>query len=438
MLDKQLLLLEPKSVQESICKRFGDPSVVDKLISIHGLWKSERHKLEDFNRELRTRSKEIRDVKRDGGDTTELVAQVKALKKQQGQSKTHTEELWNNFELGLKRIGNIVHDTVPVSNDEKDNVLVSIFTVHPQIYEDGVWHHHQLLYMIDGYSPESGTKVVGHRGYYLRGPGALLNMALMNYGMQFLTKREYIPIQPPYFMRQSVMGKVAQLSQYDEELYHVSTQSANEDQYLIATSEQPLAAYHMDQQLNAKELPIRYAGYSTCVRKEAGENGKDTWGIFLVHQFDKIEHFCITTAEKSWEEHEQMLETSEAFLQSLDIPYRVVNIVSGELNDAAAKKYDIEAWFPAFKEYREVVSCSNCTDYQSRRVNTKLDDGKYPHMLNSTLCASTRVMCAILENNQTASGITVPAVLRNYLGGMEEIPFVNKPRADWKQVHQDS
>jgi len=202
---------------------------------------------------------------------------------------------------------------------------------------------------------------------------------------------------------------------------------------LIATSEQPISAFHQNEWLEPKELPLRYGGVSTCFRKEAGAHGRDTWGIFRVHQFEKVEQFVITSPDKSWEEHEQMLKNSEEFYQSLGIPYRVVNIVSGELNNAAAKKYDLEGWFPGFNEYRELVSASNCTDYQSRSLEIRYGNKKqgarekqYVHMLNATLCATTRTLSAILENNQTPEGVRIPEALRPYLGGEEIIPFLFK------------
>jgi len=236
-------------------------------------------------------------------------------------------------------------------------------------------------------------------------------------------------------MNKDAMACTAQLSQFDDELYKVSTgDKKEEDKYLIATSEQPISALHMNEWLNPKQLPIRYGGISTCFRKEAGAYGKDNWGIFRVHQFEKVEQFCITTPEKSWEEHELMLKTSESFFQSLGIPYHVVTIVSGELNNAAAKKYDLEGWFPAFNGFRELVSCSNCTDYQARNLEVRCGyvtegdtEKKYVHMLNSTLCATTRAICCILENYQCAEGVAVPKVLQPYLGGLEFIPFVQGP-----------
>jgi seryl-tRNA synthetase len=293
--------------------------------------------------------------------------------------------------------------------------------------------------MMDGYEHEVGSMVAGHRGYYLKGFGVYLNQALINYGMQFLYSKGYIPVQTPFFMRKSVMSKVAALAEFNESLYNVST-GGEEDCYLIATSEQPCCALHMNSTLNAKQLPIKYVGYSTCFRKEAGAYGKDVWGIFRVHQFEKIEQFVLCSPKDSWNMHEEMIKVSEEFYQSLELPYRIVSIVSGELNNAASKKYDLEAWFPTLGTYRELVSCSNCTDYQSRRLDIKFgsvkaEDGspQYVHMLNSTLTATERTICCILENYQTPKGIRIPKVLQDYIlpfyGNLEDdiVPFVRGP-----------
>jgi len=287
--------------------------------------------------------------------------------------------------------------------------------------------------------------VAGHRAYFFKGIGVQLNMALMNYGISFLAARGFTPLQTPFYMEKEPMAATAQLEQFDEELYKVvgGSQGESQEKYLIATSEQPISAFHMDEWLEEKQMPIKYAGFSSCFRKEAGAHGKDTRGVFRVHQFEKIEQFVLTAPEKSWEMHDEMLKNAEDFLQSLKLPYRVVAIVSGALNNAASKKYDIEGWLPAPEkdddgkikkngEFRELVSCSNCTDYQSRPLNVRYGSKKqgettklYAHMLNSTLCANTRTLCAILENYQTPDGIIVPEVLRPFLGGKEKIPFVH-------------
>jgi len=229
------------------------------------------------------------------------------------------------------------------------------------------------------------------------------------------------------------MKKVAQLAEFDESLYKITGSEEEEAMYLIATSEQPIAAYHRDEWLAPEQLPLRYAGVSACFRQEVGSHGRDTRGIFRVHQFEKVEQFCLTAPDMSWPMMEEMIGNAEDYTQALGLPYRVVAIVSGELNNAAAKKWDLEAWFAGSGAFRELVSCSNCTDYQARRLKvrygqTKKLDGevKFVHMLNSTMCATTRVICAILENYQTEAGIVVPDVLRPMMPDSYKdlIPFV--------------
>lgn len=279
-------------------------------------------------------------------------------------------------------------------------------------------------------------KVAGHRGYSLTGYGLFLNLALINYGLEFLWRKGYKPNMPPFFMLKEAMAKTAQLEQFDEELYKISEGEGKEkdDKYLIATSEQPISALHEGEWLQDKDLPIKYAGYSTCFRKEAGSHGKDAWGIFRVHQFEKIEQFCFTKPEDSWKTFDDMINTAEEFYKSLEIPYQVVAIVSGALNNAAAKKYDLEAWFPYQGEYKELVSCSNCTDYQARALEIRYgaksqtdQKKKYVHALNSTLCATERALCCVLENYQTEDGLRVPEVLRKYIPGSPDfIPYTKE------------
>jgi len=272
-------------------------------------------------------------------------------------------------------------------------------------------------------------------------------MALYNYGINFLIEKGYEPIQPPYFMSKSIMEETCQLSDFEENLYKVDMgkmkeqdlpkdKQKAEDLYLIATSEQPLSGYFRKEWLETNQLPQRFAGLSTCFRKEAGAHGKETWGVFRVHQFEKVEQFIVTEPDKSWDEFTKMMETSKEFYESLGIPYRVVSIVAGGLNDAAAKKQDLEAWFPGYDQYKELVSCSNCTDYQARNLECRFrppnkqgeaQQKLYCHMLNGTLCATTRTMSCILENYQTEDGVDVPVPLIPYMGGVKKIPYVRKP-----------
>merc|ERR1719270_2888345 len=260
--------------------------------------------------------------------------------------------------------------------------------------------------------------------------------------MQTLVKKDFVPMYTPFFMRKEVMQEVAQLSQFDEELYKVTGKGSEnvedktiDEKYLIATSEQPIAAYHRDEWVPTSDLPIRYAGTSTCFRQEVGSHGRDTRGIFRVHQFEKIEQFVITSPhdDESWKTMDEMINNAENFCKMLNIPYRIVCIVSGALNNAAAKKLDLEAWFPGSGAFRELVSCSNCLDYQARRLRVRYGQTKkmnasteYCHMLNATMCAVTRVICVLLEQNQTETGIKVPEALKMYMPEKyrEEIPFV--------------
>jgi len=336
----------------------------------------------------------------------------------------------------------LVANDVPISKDEDaDNAVVSQWGAIPELKIDGKalghLHHHEVMQCLDFVEFERGQKIAGHRGYFLKGYGVLLNQALINYGLSYLMGHKYTPLQPPFFMKQSIMAETCQLSDFEESLYKVTGHQQDEPMFLVATSEQPISAFYRNEWLNPDELPIRFAGSSSCFRKEAGAHGKDVWGIFRVHQFEKVEQFCVTTPEKSEEMHEEMIKIAEEFYKGLELPYRVINIVSGALNDAATKKYDLEAWFPGYGAYRELVSSSNCTDFQSRGLDVRLQLGKekqgkdkvFVHMLNATLCATERTMCCIVENYQTDEGLKIPKVLQPFMGGLEFIPYDKKATA---------
>jgi seryl-tRNA synthetase len=318
----------------------------------------------------------------------------------------------------LREVGNWLHESVPVSNDEDEN---GVERTWGDCEAKKKYSHYDLIFMIDGVNSEKGAIVGGGRGYFLTGPAVFLEQALIQHSLHLLYDKGYTPLYTPFFMRKEVMQEVAQLSQFDEELYKVvgkgseKTDEADE-KYLIATSEQPIAAYHRDEWIPEASLPIKYAGLSTCFRQEVGSHGRDTRGIFRVHQFEKIEQFVLTSPHdnQSWIMMDEMIGNAENFCQSLGIPYRVVNIVSGALNHAASKKLDLEAWFGGSGAFRELVSCSNCLDYQARRLLVRYGQTKklntaaeFVHMLNATMCATTRVICAILETHQTETGVKV-------------------------------
>ncbi|EGC32704.1 hypothetical protein DICPUDRAFT_49409 [Dictyostelium purpureum] len=425
----------PDLIRQSQKARYANVDAVQEVIDLDKTVKETNYKLSQANGEYAKLNKAVAMKKKAGENADELIAQAEALDKDISQLKTDATELELALRKKLKPIGNIVHESVPIDNNEDNNQIVKQWGECKT--SEGLLHHHELLEMIDGYDPERGSQVGGHRCYFLKGIGVLLNQAIINFALTYLTKKGYTALQTPFFMKKEIMAETAQLEQFDEELYKVVGGAAGEEneKYLIATSEQPISAFHRGEWLDEKELPKRYVGYSTCFRKEAGSSGRDTWGIFRVHQFEKIEQFCVTEPEKSWDMMEEMISNSEQFYQELGIPYRVVNIVSGALNNAASKKYDLEGWFPGYNTYRELVSCSNCTDYQSRDLEIRCgmkkqgqQQKKYVHMLNSTLAATTRVICCILENYQTEGGITVPEPLRPFLG-KDFIPFVkSKPK----------
>ncbi len=449
----------PDKIRESERRRFNDVKKVDRIIELDDKWRKLRGENDILRKEKRKLGNQVRDLMKAGkkeealkiratlkDKNKEYDAKIKAQEIVMKESAAERDEL-------LSTIGNYLHSTVPDGEDEdKCNRVERTWGLEnrrgavdksPGGGKGGaLLHHHELLSRIDGYEPERGVRVAGHRAYFLKGPGVALNFALQNYAQAFLAERKYTLLQTPYFMDKQKMGQVAELADYDETLYYIATGNPVEDKYLIATSEQPICLYHADEWLPEKELkenPKFYGGISTCFRKEAGKTGVDNWGIFRVHQFEKIEQFCVCHPEDSWKMHDRMIAQAEEFTKSLGLPYQVIAICAGELNNAAAKKYDLEAWFPGYVEIdktkekphpgmRELVSCSNCLDYQARAVEIRCGyppskaekrtaEKKYAHMLNATLCATTRVICCILENFQTPEGVLIPEVL---------IPFMNK------------
>ena len=433
VLDINSLIVEkggdPELIRESQRRRFADVTLVDKVIELQSQWRSARYALDQMNARLKSASKEIGGLMKAGkkDEANQLRTEgIPAIKAEMARAEEACAALEKQRDSTLNLIGNIVHSSVVVSNDESDNEIIRKVGAFALPKVTKLREHYELMELIGGTDLPRGAKVSGDRGYFLTGIGAQLNVALIKYGIDFMVARGATPVQTPYFMAPELMAKTAQLEDFDEQLYHVS---GSGEKYLIATSEQPISCMHSGEWLQPSALPIKYVGYSTCFRKESGSGGRDVRGIFRVHQFDKIEQFSITSPETSWQTHEEMTRNAEEFLQSLGLSYRVVVIASGALNNAASKKYDIEAWFPAYNDCRELVSASNCTDYQSRSLEIRYGNKQkgdttkvYAHMLNATLCATTRAICCILETHQTDTGITVPLPLRKYLG-TDFIPF---------------
>jgi len=425
----------PDAIRESQRKRGEPVETVDEVIALYRAWVRNDFEVNQISKRINAKQKEITAKRKAKEPADDLIAEKTQLDEEKSRVEKIAFDAREELLTTAASVGNLVGKDVPVSQTEDDNVTLR--TWHPdgpngQVEQrNDILPHHEVMIRLDAFDMERGAKIVGHRGYFLTGDGVDLNQALINYGLDFLRKRNYKKVQAPFFMRKDVMAKTAQLDRFDEELYKVT--GDEDDKYLIATSEQPISAFHSGEWFeNPKEqLPIRYAGYSTCFRKEAGSSGKDTWGIFRVHQFEKVEQFLITSPEDSWSEFERMVATSEEFYQSLRIPYRLIAIVSGALNLAAAQKYDLEAWFPYQGAYKELVSTSNCTDYQSRRLEVRhglkkgTDERKhYVHMLNGTLCATERALCCLVENYQTPDGLVIPEPLRPYIQGREFLPWV--------------
>ncbi|CAL5874134.1 uncharacterized protein PFLUO_LOCUS8421 [Penicillium psychrofluorescens] len=427
---------DPKKIKESQRKRFAPEEDVDTVIALYEEARRARYEVTQFGSQLNALMKEIGKKKKNKEDASDLIEQKAGLEKRKKEAEELAVQKETERDRRIRVIGNYVHNSVPVSNNEDDNQVIKTWAPENVAVEKrDCLSHHEVLTRLDGYDPERGVKIVGHRGYCLTGYGLFLNLALVNYGLEFLFNKGYKPNQPPQFMLRDLMAKTAQLEDFDEELYKVTEgEDKSTDKYLIATSEQPLSALHDSEWLQEKDLPIKYAGYSTCYRKEAGAHGKDAWGIFRVHQFEKIEQFVLTKPDDSWQAFEDMMATSEEFYKSLGLPYQIVAIVSGALNNAASKKYDLEAWFPFQGEYKELVSCSNCTDYQSRNLEIRYGVKKttdikktYVHALNATLCATERTLCCVLENYQTDDGFIVPEPLRKYIPGAPEfLPFTKE------------
>lgn len=382
------------------------------------------------------------------GLRAQVEAQVVILNKQMEECDRQRDEV-------LKEIGNLIHPDVPVSNDEDNNAVVREYGIETilkpeDIGTEKLLSHVDLIEMIGGLNTEKGSMIAGSRGFFLMNTAIWLQQALIQYALRFISDLGFETIYTPFWMRKQIMGQVAQLSQFDDELYKIVSSKGAEDseeKYLIATSEQPIAALHLNEWISASSLPLRYGGYSTCFRQEVGSHGRDTRGIFRVHQFEKIEQFIVASPSKSWDHFHEMIGNAEKFYQSLELPYRVVNIVSGALNNAAAMKYDLEAYFPGSGAYRELVSVSNCTDYQARRLQIRYGQTKkmsgqveYVHMLNGTLCAVTRAICCILENYQTKDGIRIPKVLQDFMPQKyrEFIPFIQVEQSPAAQQVQES
>jgi len=424
MLDIKLVRENPEIVQKNLKKR-GAPEKLEMLNNLINYDKKWRNLLRQAN-ELRHKRKkittEVANLKKQKKDASKQIEKAKHIPQQIKKLETQVSKYRENADILLMKLPNLLHETVPFGKDENDNVVEKLIGKPPK-FGFKTKSHVEIASELGLIDFEHAAKVSGHGFYYLKGDLARLDFAIMTYTIDFLRDRDYTLIEPPLMMHRKPYLGVTDLEFFGDQLYKIE----DDDLYLIATSEHPMAALNMDEVILQKDLPIKYVGISPCFRKEVGTHGKYTKGLFRVHQFNKIEQFIFCLPEDSWKFHEELQKNSEDLYKKLGLHYRVVNVCTGDIGIIAAKKYDIEVWM-ADDTYREAGSNSNCTDYQARRLNIKYREmeGKSPvgfvHTLNNTAIATSRTLIAILEQNQQKDGtVLIPDVLRHLMGDIERL-----------------
>ena len=413
MIDLKTLRENPDAIRHSQKVRGEDVAVVDQLVEADALSKAALSEFETIRAEQNALSKSVGAAK--GDEKTALLENAKELANKVKAADAKRSELEAKTREYLLKISNLIDLDAPVGGEEDFKVIEEIGK--PRDFKGEGFEpkdHVELGKLLKAIDTERGAKVAGSRSYYLTGPGAMLEFALVNFAISSAVKAGFIPVIPPVLVNPAAMEGTGFLGQAAENVYHLE----EDDVYLVGTSEVPLAAYHMDEIV--ENLPIRYAGYSSCFRREAGTYGKDTRGIIRVHQFDKVEMFSFVKPEDAKAEHLRLLEWEKDFLKAMEVPFRVIDVASGDLGSSAIRKFDCEAWIPTQGSYREVTSTSNCTEFQARRLNIRYrdDSGTKPvATLNGTLVAVPRMIVAIFENHQNQDGsVNVPKALRPFLG----------------------
>ena len=423
MLDPRILKDNPEAVREMLKKRNMTDFPLDELIMLQKRRGDYIIKTQQLRRQKNVLSETIAGKKKSKQDDASYeLSQMKRVSALLDQTESEATQIEGKFNALMMTLPNWLNETVPVGKDERNNVIVrqNGRIIRPNFSPKD---HIELATTLDLVDLNRAAKVSGARFYFLKNELVKLNQALISFALDFLSEHNYTPIQPPYMIRREPMVGSVILNDFEDVIYKLE----GEDLYMIGTSEHAIASMHMDEILEGIKLPIRYAGFSSCFRKEAGAHGRDMKGIFRVHQFEKVEQFIYCRPDESWREHERMLALSEEFFGQLGIPYRVMLLCSGDTGKISAKTYDIEGWMAGQNDYREIVSCSNCLDYQARRLGIRFRDKtneetRLVHTLNSTLVATERTMVAILENFQTSNGsVEIPKVLQKYMGGLQEI-----------------
>lgn len=413
MLDIRLIRERPSVVKDDLKKRGLSTRTVDELLKEDLAYRKLLKQLELLRHRRNLRTKEMATRTREGEKIDKYRKELKLLVGKIKKNEQQVEKHKANIRSLLYQLPNLLHSSVPKGKDDSDNKVVRAWGKKPRLTNPQ--GHEALATALGILDIERAAKISGARFYFLKNEGALLDLALQRFAVDFLLKKGFSLVQPPFLMRRGPYEGVVDLGDFEDVMYKVE----DEDLYLIATSEHPLVAKYQNETLD--QLPLKLAGISTNFRKEAGSHGKDTKGIFRVHQFNKIEQVVFCEPEDSWTIHEQLMKNTEHLFQALELPYQVVNVCTGDIGSIAAKKYDLNVWMPVQKTYREAASCSNATDYQARRLRIR-SQKSLVHTLNNTALATSRTMVAILENFQQKNGsVRIPRVLRPHMNGLKKI-----------------
>jgi len=421
MLDPKLIKDNPEIIRNMLKSRAVEFDL-DGLIELDKKRREFIIKTDELRKKKNQVAIIISEKKKVSEDISSILAEMKNISNEITKLESEQEDIENKYLKLASTIPNLVHESVPIGADDSANKEIKKWGNIPK-FDFKIKDHIDISEDLNLVDLERAAKVAGARFYYLKNDLVRLNQALIHFGLDFLAEKGYSLLQPPYMINRESMEGAVIAEDFEEVIYKIQ----EEDLYMIGTSEHAMAAMHSKEIIEGKEIPMKYAGISPCFRKEAGAHGRDQKGIFRVHQFDKIEQFVFSKPEDSWKEHEKMLAVAEEFYQKLEIPYRVMLLSTGDIGKISAKTYDIEAWMAGQNAYREIVSCSNCLEYQARRLKIRFrdktnEDTQYIHTLNSTLIATTRVLVAIMENFQTKDGhIRIPQVLQGYMGNQKEI-----------------
>jgi len=416
MLDPKILRENPDKIRKMLKDRSID-FALDDLIRLDKERRDLIIKTDELRKKKNDISSEIAQKKKLGQETTDLIDHMREVSETLSKLETIQTKTESEYVRLALRMPNLIHETVPIGKDETANKEIRRWGKAPT-FDFKIKDHIDISQSLDLIDLERAAKVAGARFYYLKNDLVKLNQALIHYALDFLSEKNYTPVQTPYLINRNSMEGAIITEDFEDVIYKIE----GDDLYLIGTSEHALVSMHADEILEGKILPLRYAGVSPCFRKEAGAHGRDQKGIFRVHQFEKVEQLVFSKPDESWKEHERMLSVVEEFYQNLGLPYRIVVLSSGDLGKVSAKTYDLEAWMAGQNSYREIVSCSNCLDFQARRLKIRFrertnDQPQYLHTLNSTLVATARTLVAILENFQTQDGhVSVPKILQKYFG----------------------